>query len=100
LSKLTRYAATAFMITSMVLAILATRGTGGPGTTVLEELPARGSQPVHSAPALPGPGSAPLSVQVPGPGGKPMVIPVRPSQPVQKLPPVPVQPAPAAPAQK
>jgi len=58
LSKLTRIAATLFMVTSLTLAIMATRGTGGPGTTVLEEMPSRGSQPVHSTPAVPGPDSA------------------------------------------
>jgi preprotein translocase subunit SecG len=100
LSKLTRIAATLFMITSMTLAIMATRGTGGPGTTVLEELPSRGAQPVHSMPALPPPGAPPVGVQVQGPGGKPMTIPIQPSQPVQKLPAAPPQQAPAAPAQK
>jgi preprotein translocase subunit SecG len=95
LSKLTRIAATAFMITSMTLAIMATRGVGGPGTTVLEEQP-RGSQPVHSRPALPAPPSAPpVGVQVQGPGGKPMTIPIQPSQPAQQLPPLPAQQAPA-----
>lgn len=101
LSKLTRIAATLFMITSMTLAIMATRGTGGPGTTVLDELPARGPQPVHSTPALPGPASAPpVGVQVQGPGGKPMVIPIQPSQPAPKVPPAPAQQAPAAPVKK
>jgi len=97
LSKLTRIAATLFMVTSLTLAIMATRGTGGPGTTVLEEMPSRGSQPVHSTPAVPGPVSAPVQVQVPGPGGKPMTIPIRPSQ---QLPTAPAQQAPAAPAKK
>ena len=101
LSKLTRIAATLFMITSMTLAILATRGTGGPGTTVLEELPARGSQPVRSTPAQPGPLSAPpVRVQMPVPGGKPVTIPIQPSRPAQELPPAPAQQAPAAPAKK
>lgn len=98
LSKLTRIAATLFMVTSLTLAIMATRGTGGPGTTVLEEMPSRGSQPVHSTPAVPGPASVPpVQVQVPGPGGKPVTIPVRPSQ---QLPTAPAQQAPAAPAKK
>jgi len=93
LSKLTRIAATLFMVTSLTLAIMATRGTGGPGTTVLEEMPARGPVPVHATPSRPGP---PVQVQVPGPGGKPITVPIRPSQ---RLPSAP-EPAPAAPAKK
>jgi len=99
LSKLTRIAATLFMVTSLTLAIMATRGTGGPGTTVLEELPSRGSQPVHSTPALPGPVSAP-PVRVQLPGGKQMTIPIQPGQGGQRLPILPPQQAPAAPAKK
>ncbi|HXN48786.1 MAG TPA: preprotein translocase subunit SecG [Bryobacteraceae bacterium] len=96
LSKLTRIAATLFMVTSLTLAIMATRGTGGPGTTVLEEMPSRGPQPVHATPAAPGRPTAPVEVQVPGPGGQVQTIPIRPSQ---KLPTAP-EPAPAAPAKK
>ncbi len=97
LSKLTRIAATLFMVTSLTLAIMATRGTGGPGTTVLDESPARGSQPVRSTPARSAPGpAAPLGVQVPGPGGKPMTLPVGPVRSA----PAPAQQAPAAPAKK
>jgi preprotein translocase subunit SecG len=101
LSKLTRIAATLFMVTSLTLAIMATRGQGGPGTTVLEEQPSRGSQPVHSTPALPGPLSAPArpaGVQMPG-GGKAVTIPIRPNAAGQKLPTAEQQ-APAAPAKK
>ncbi|HEY1207304.1 MAG: preprotein translocase subunit SecG [Bryobacteraceae bacterium] len=98
LSKLTRIAATLFMITSMTLAIMATRGTGGPGTTVLEELPARGSQPVRSMPAQPRP-VPPVQVQMPG-GGRPVTIPIQPSGPAQQAPASPANQAPAAPAQK
>ena len=97
LSKLTRIAATLFMVTSLTLAIMATRGTGGPGTTVLEEMPSRGPQPVHSAPALPRPVSAPpVGVSVPVPGGKAVTIPIGPAQ----IPAAPAHQAPAAPAQK
>jgi preprotein translocase subunit SecG len=89
LSKLTRIAATLFMVTSLTLAIMATRGTGGPGTTVLEEMPSRGPQPVHSTPALPRPVSAPpVGVPMPVQGGKAVTIPIGPSQ------------IPAAPAKK
>jgi len=98
LSKLTRIAATLFMVTSLTLAIMATRGTGGPGTTVLEELPSRGSQPVHPATAPPRKAQAPVQVQVPGPGGQTTTIPIAPSQ---KVSPEPVpQNAPASPAKK
>ena len=97
LSKLTRIAATLFMITSLTLAIVATRGTGGPGTTVLEELPAHTSQPVHppSRPAQP-----PVKVQIPGPGGQSTTIPIAP--PTQKVQTgqAPAQNAPATPAKK
>jgi len=96
LSKLTRIAATLFMVTSLTLAIMATRGTGGPGTTVLEELPSRGSQPVHATPAAPVRPGAPVQVQVPGPGGTMRTVPIPPSQ---RLPTAP-EPAPAAPAKK
>jgi preprotein translocase subunit SecG len=98
LSKLTRIAATLFMITSLTLAILATRGTGGRGTTVLEELP-RGSQPVHSTPAQSRPPvGAPVRVQLPASqGGRSIPIQV---PPAQKVPPAPAQQAPGAPAKQ
>jgi preprotein translocase subunit SecG len=88
LSRLTRYAAALFMVTSLTLAILATRGAGGPGTTVLEDMPSRGTaQPVRQSPAQPRlPGAPPVQVQGPGAGAKPVTIPIAPAQkaPAQK----------------
>ena len=95
LSKLTRIAATLFMVTSLTLAIMATRGAGGRGTTVLEELP-RGSQPVHSTPARRPPSGPPVQVQLPASqGGGSLPVP-----PVQNVPVAPLQPAQGAPAKK
>jgi preprotein translocase subunit SecG len=96
LSKLTRIAATLFMVTSLVLAIMATRGTGGVGTTVLEE-PSRTSQPARSTPGQSRPATAPAPLRVQLPGGKPITIPV--PAPGQQAP-APGQQAPAAPAKK
>ncbi len=97
LSKLTRYAATLFMITSLSLAILGTRGANGPGTTILEEQqPARGSQPAQSRPA----NQPPVHVQFPQ-GGKTVTFPIKPnSGPPAQAPAAPAQRAPAAPANK
>ncbi len=105
LSKLTRIAATLFMLTSLVLAIMATRGVGGPGTTVLEELPSRGTQPVHSTPAAPPPSqpaqSAPVQVQVPGQaGGQPVTVPIPPVKPGPAPGPAQQAPAKQVPAQQ
>jgi preprotein translocase subunit SecG len=49
LSKATTISAIIFMITSMSLSILATRGTSGPGSSLLSRKPA-----AKSAPAVPG----------------------------------------------
>lgn len=90
LSKATSAAAAVFMITSLFLAILATRNAGG-ASSVLER---QKRQPVKTAPAQPaqqqGAPKMP-TVTVTPQGGKP--------QPVQ---PVPVQPAPqpSAPPQR
>jgi preprotein translocase subunit SecG len=94
LSRLTRYAAALFMITSLTLAILATRGTGGPGTSVLQEPSSRTAQPASKQPrpaSLP-----PAPVQFPGGGsGTRVAIPI---QPKGAAPAAPAQQAPAAPA--
>lgn len=58
LSKATTVAAGLFMLTSLTLAVLASRGTGGGGSTVLEQVtPAKPSQPTTQAPttAVPAP---------------------------------------------
>jgi preprotein translocase subunit SecG len=95
LSKATTIAAALFMVTSMTLAILATRGVGGPGTTVLEEQPRSApSRPAQSRPAPRAPGQASIPVTAPGAGTKTVTIPLTPNTGK------PGQPAPAAPAKK
>ena len=84
LTKATTIAAALFMVTSMTLSVMATRGGNTGGGTVLEK-----AAPVAPATksAAPTPaGSAPVQIQVPG-GGAPVTIPTTPT-------PVPV-PAPA-----
>jgi len=99
LSRLTRYAAALFMITSLTLAILATRGTGGPGTSVLQEPSSRTAQPAskQTRPAQTQPASLPPApVQFPGGGsGTRVAVPI---QPRGAAPAAPAQQAPAAPA--
>jgi preprotein translocase subunit SecG len=91
LSRLTRYAAALFMITSLTLAILATRGTGGPGTSVLQEPSSRTASKQPRPASLP-----PAPVQFPGGGsGTRVAIPI---QPKGAAPAAPAQQAPAAPA--
>ncbi|MGC8794776.1 MAG: preprotein translocase subunit SecG [Bryobacteraceae bacterium] len=81
LSKATTVAASVFMVTSLTLAIIATRNAGA-GSTVLERHPAKAA-PVAPPPAAPG-----------APGGKPsMTIYNEQGQPVQTVPlPLPPQP--------
>ncbi|MGA2592835.1 MAG: preprotein translocase subunit SecG [Bryobacteraceae bacterium] len=91
LSKATTVSAIVFMITSMSLSILATRGNGGPGKTVLDSSGAKQTTPAKTAPAPAKPG--PISVTPGKPGsaqGKtaPLNIPAAP----QKAPAAPVQP--------
>ncbi len=83
LSKATTVAASIFMVTSLTLAILATRTTGA-GTTVLER------QPVKPAPVAPVPGA---------PAGQPsMTLFNEQGQPVQTVP-LPIPPQGQAPQQ-
>src|SRR5712692_8413206 len=80
LSKATTVAAAVFMVTSLSLAVLATRNAASSGS-VLE----RQKQPAKTAPASKGPGP----VTVPGQGGgQPITNPAppQPQQPAQKPP--------------
>jgi len=91
LSKATTASAIVFMITSLSLSILATRGSSG-AKTVLDSSSGGGSQTTPakgSAPAkAPAPAKGP-SIQIPGGKPVPLQIPTRPQG----------QPAPAPPAQ-
>lgn len=96
LSKATTIAASVFMVTSLVLAILATRGSGV-GSTVLEQHPVKATQPVP-APA----GRGPSVTVTPESGGPSQTIPLNiPPPPGQGQQPPAGQPGqkPAAPAQ-
>jgi len=73
LSKATTIAASVFMITSLSLAILATRGAGGTGS-VLEQQKKAAPKPVQQ-PAVP-PGATP-SVTVTPEGGTPQTVPLK-----------------------
>jgi preprotein translocase subunit SecG len=90
LSRATTVAAALFMVTSLTLSIMAARGTGAVGSTVLSGQPSRpaSSAPARSRPAQSAPAGVP-SMQVPG--GKPIPIPM----PAQSQPAPPAQPAPA-----
>jgi len=83
LSKATTLAAAIFMITSLTLAILATRGAASSGS-VLE----RQKAPAKSAPAKSGPASAPAKTAAPAipsaPQGKP--VPPISVSPIQQAP--------------
>ncbi len=92
LSKATTISFVVFIITSMTLSILATRGAGL-ATTVLEGVPAK-SAPAKNAPA-PTPAPAPQQqgpMTVTPEGGKTVPVPV-PSQPANQGTPAPAQPA-------
>lgn len=101
LSRATTIAAALFMVTSLTLAIFATRGSGGEKSALDQQrgtatqtapMPARGQQsrPIQGAPAPLGPPS--MTMTPPG-GGAPQTIPLT-------LPPPPGQAKPAAPAQQ
>ena len=83
LSKATTIAAALFMVTSLSLGILATRGAASSGS-VLE----RQKAPVKTAPAQPGKTAVPAPPPAPTGGGSKTTIPV-------PLPPVPAQQQPA-----
>jgi preprotein translocase subunit SecG len=83
LSKATTISAILFMITSMTLSILATRGGSGTPDILKKTAPVTGQQ--KSAPPAPG-GTVPIQVQTGIDGGKPGQV--------QTIP-VPVSPAPA-----
>jgi len=76
LSRATTIAAALFMLTSLSLAILATRHAGGSGS-VLEN----SKQPVKTAPAQPGPGQPTPGQQAPANPSKGVTVPVPPLQP-------------------
>jgi len=95
LSKATTISAIVFMITSLSLSIMATRGSGGAGKTVLDST----SAPKPSAPAKPA--QAPAPAKPGAPGGVPITVTPNGGKPVQV--PVPAtqgQKTPAPPAQK
>jgi preprotein translocase subunit SecG len=60
LSKATEIAAALFMVTSLTLAIMASRGTASVGSTVLDNAPAKQSAPAQSRPANRTPARAPV----------------------------------------
>jgi len=74
LSKATEIAAGLFMVTSLTLAIMASRGTTSTGSTVLDNAPAKQSAPAQSRPAG---GSAPART----PASQPAPAPAAPPQP-------------------
>lgn len=82
LSRATTIAAVLFMVTSLTLAVMASRGTGAVGRTVLQEqqtkAPAR-----PSAPAAP---AAPPSINIPGAKPVPIPMPQQPAAPAQQAP--------------
>ena len=77
LSKATTIAAALFMLTSLTLAILATRNASSSGS-VLER---QKKMPAKAGPAVPGKQAAPPPIKItPQGGGKPIEIPVPPAQ--------------------
>ncbi len=87
LSKATEIAAGLFMVTSLTLAIMASRGTTSTGSTVLDKAPARQSAPAQSKPAAP----AQQRPAAPNTQGTTVTLPVPSQAPAQNAP----QPAPA-----
>ena len=78
LSKATTIAAALFMMTSLSLAILATRNAGAGGGSILErQKPA----PAKSAPATPATPAKPQPITVETPGGGKATIPVQTAPP-------------------
>ncbi len=69
LSKATEIAAALFMITSLTLAMMATRGSPGVGSTVLDNTPVRQSAPAQQRPSkgAPAPARTPASQPAPAP---------------------------------
>ncbi len=92
LSKATTLAAGLFMVTSLTLAVIASRGTTGPGGSVLDTHKPAQTQQTAPAPARTAPAPAPQSGT-----GNTVTIPLTPQQgaPAQ---PAPAKPAPAQPA--
>ncbi|HVX65387.1 MAG TPA: preprotein translocase subunit SecG [Bryobacteraceae bacterium] len=82
LSKATQIAAALFMVTSLTLAIMASRGTASVGSTVLDNAPAQKSAPAQSRP-----GNRPAQT----PSRAPAPAPAQQQAPAQGTP----QPAPA-----
>lgn len=105
LSKATTIAAALFMVTSLTLAIFATRGSGV-GNTVLDRKPAKATQsaPLPATPrglpqgATPSP-AGPPSMTVTQPGGTPQTVPLTLPPRPQTTPPAPAQ-QPATPPKK
>jgi preprotein translocase subunit SecG len=64
LSKATTISAIVFMLTSISLSILASRSTGGVGSTILDRHPAKTVTPSNTTPLVP---SVPKSAPVPAP---------------------------------
>jgi len=79
LSKATTIAATVFMLTSLTLAIMATRGAGSSGSILEQQkLPAK-SAPGQPVPAQPQPGVPPITVTPQG--GQTVPVTPAPAQP-------------------
>jgi preprotein translocase subunit SecG len=98
LSKATTIAASLFMVTSLTLAILATRNAGS-ARTVLEQRPARAPQTAPVRPPAPAgvPGGQPSVTLTPEGGGPPRTVPLNippPPAPGQQAPVAPAKPAP------
>ena len=86
LSKATTIAAALFMLTSLSLAVLATRNASSTGGSVLEKKPAKAA-PAQPAPASKGPGSISVSPNGGGSSTVPLPLPPAPaSQPAQQQP--------------
>jgi len=78
LSKATTASAIVFMITSLSLSILATRGSNGTAKTVLDTSSGAKQSAPAKTPAAP---KGPTGPTVQIPGGKPVQIPIRPPAP-------------------
>ena len=81
LSKATAFAATLFMITSLSLAVLATRGAGASvGSSVLDRQPKK----TQSKPATPAPVNVPVPQSSAPQGSQPVQVHVQPTAPAKK----------------
>jgi preprotein translocase subunit SecG len=76
LSRATQIAAALFMVTSLTLAVMATRGTASVGSTVLDNAPAKQSAPAQSRPA----GKTPAPARTPAPAQTPATPPPAPAK--------------------